>query len=142
MGAAVGVTLGRLAEVLNATLDAHPERVVTGVATLASAGASDLAYVADRRHLDDARASRAGAFLAPSDVSGLPAPTLSCRDPRLALAEVLTLFHPTTPPAPGVDASARVAGDARIDPTASVGAFAVVESATIGARVRIDPFVY
>ena len=143
MGVGAGFTLGRLAEVLNATLDAHPERVVTGVASLTSAGASHLAYVADRDHLDAARASRAGAFLAPRDVTGLPAPTLMCRDPRLALAEVLTLFHPVTPPTPGIDASARVATDARVDPTASIGAFAVIESdVTIGPHVRIDPLVY
>jgi UDP-3-O-[3-hydroxymyristoyl] glucosamine N-acyltransferase len=143
MGAGAGFTLGRLAEVLNATLDAHPERVVMGVAPLASAGASQLAYVADRGHLDAARASRAGAFLAPGDVSGLPAPTLTCRDPRLALAEVLALFHPSMPPTPGIDAAARVAGDARVDPTASIGAFVVVEpGAAIGPRVRLHPLVY
>src|SRR5687767_13335459 len=107
MGAAAGFTLARLAEVLNATLDSQPERVVTGVAPLASAQASHLAYVADRDHLEAARASRAGAFLTPGDVSGLPAPTLKVRDPRLALAEVLALFHPVALPTPGIDASAR-----------------------------------
>jgi UDP-3-O-[3-hydroxymyristoyl] glucosamine N-acyltransferase len=143
MGAGAGFTLGRLAEVLDATLDAHPERVVTGVATLASAGPTDVAFVADRRHLAAARASRAGAFLASTDVTALPAPRLGCRDPRRALAAVLALFYPSTPPAPGVDVSARVAADARVDPTASIGALAVVESgASIGPRVRVDPLVY
>jgi len=143
MDAGAGFTLGRLAEVLDATLDAHPERVVTGVATLASAGPADVAFVADRRHLEAARGSRAGAFLTPADVTGLPAPTLGCRDPRWALAEVLTLFHPPISPAPGVDASARIAADARVDPTASIGALVVVESgASIGPRVRVDPLVY
>jgi UDP-3-O-[3-hydroxymyristoyl] glucosamine N-acyltransferase len=56
---------------------------------------------------------------------------------------VLALFHPPTLPAPGVDVSARVAADARVDPTASIGALAVVESgASIGPRVRVDPLVY
>jgi UDP-3-O-[3-hydroxymyristoyl] glucosamine N-acyltransferase len=143
MSAGAGFPLGRLAEALEATLDAHPERVVTGVAALASAGPDDLSYVADRHHLEPARASRAGAFLAPADVTGLPAPILHCRDPRRALAEVLALFHPATPPAPGVDASARIAPDARIDPTASIGALAVVEAgASIGPRVRVGPLVY
>ena len=143
MAAGPGFTLGRLAEVLNASLDAHPERVVNGVAPLATAGPSDLAYVADPRQLDAARASRAGAFLAPPGVNGLPAPTLTCGDPRVALADVLGLFHPAGPPAPGIDRSARVAADARVDPSAAIGAFAVVESgAVVGPRVRIDPLVY
>ena len=58
MGAGAGFTLGRPAEVRDATLDARPDRVVTGVATLASAGPSDVAFVADCRYLAAARASR------------------------------------------------------------------------------------
>lgn len=143
MSASAGLSLGRLAEALGATLDGPSDRVVTGVAALASAGPDDLSYVVDRRHLDTALASRAGAFLAPGDVTGLPAPILRCRDPRRALAVALTLFHPAAAPAPGVDASARIAPDARVDPTASIGAFAVVESGvSIGARVRVGPLVY
>ena len=143
MSAGAGFALGRLAQVLEATLDAHPERVVTGVATLASAGPDDLAYVADGDHVAPARASRAGAFLAPFGVSGLPAPTLQCREPRRALAAVLDLFHPAAAVVPGIDSSARVASDAQIDASASVGVLAVVESgATIGAGVRVGALAY
>jgi UDP-3-O-[3-hydroxymyristoyl] glucosamine N-acyltransferase len=128
---------------LEATLDAHPERVVTGVAPLASAGPEDLSYVADRDHVEAARASRAAAFIAPLGVTGLPAPTLACREPRRALATALGFFHPVPEPLPGVDASARVAADARIDPSASIGALAVVEGgASIGAHVRVGALVY
>lgn len=143
MGAGAGFALGRLAQMLEATLDGQPERVVTGVAALASAGPDDLTYIADHAHLESARASRAGAFIAPVGLSGLPAPTLRCREPRRALATVLHLFHPGVEPAPGIDESARVAADARVHPTASIGALAVVESgAVIGARVWVGPLVY
>ena len=143
MSRGAGFALGRLAQLLEATLDAHPERVVTGVASLTSAGPDDLSYVADRDHVASALVSRAGAFIAPHGVQGLPAPTLACRDPRRGLATALNLFHPSAEPVPGVDASARIAPDARIHPTASIGAMAVVESgATIGAHVRVGPLVY
>ena len=143
MSAGAGFALGRLAQALDATLDAHPERLVTGVASLASAGPDDLAYVGDRGHLEPARASRAGAFIAPLDVTGLPAPVLRCREPRLALAAALKLFHPAVEAVPGIDGSARVAPGARVDPTASVGALAVVEAgASIGPRARIGPLVW
>src|SRR5215468_7085861 len=108
MGAGASFTLGRLAEVLNAALEGEAERVVTGVAPLGTATASHLAYVAGRRQLPAARASHAGAFLAPTGVTGLPAPTLRCADSRRALAAVLTLFHPPAVPVPGVDRTARV----------------------------------
>ena len=143
MSAGAAIPLSRLAAMLEATLDAEPERVVTGVASLASAGPDDLSYVADRRQLEAARISRAGAFLASTDAIGLPAPALRCQDPRRALAMALRLFYPNVPAEPGVDASARVASGARIDPTATVGPLAVVESgASIGPRARIGALVY
>jgi len=143
MGAGAGFALGRLAQMLEATLDAQPERVVTGVTDLASAGPDDLTYVADHEHLESARASRAGAFIAPHGLTGLPAPALHCREPRRALATVLHLFHPAVERAPGIDESARVAADARVHPTASIAALAVVESgAVIGARAWVGPLVY
>jgi UDP-3-O-[3-hydroxymyristoyl] glucosamine N-acyltransferase len=143
MGDGAGLTLGRLAEALKATLDAHPERVVIGIAPLPTAGPDQLAYVGDRRQLAAARASRAGAFLVPEDLQGLPAPALRCRDPRRALATALSLFHPAPPAVPGIDPSAHVATGARVDPTASVGALAIVESgASIGPRARVGPLVY
>ena len=143
MSPGAGFALGRLAQLLEATLDAHPERVVTGVAPLASAGPDDLAFVADREHLEPARASRAGAFIAPAGFTGLPAPVLGCREPRRALAAVLKLFHPRVEPVPGIDGSARVAPGALVDPTASIGALAVIETgASIGPRVRVGPLVW
>jgi UDP-3-O-[3-hydroxymyristoyl] glucosamine N-acyltransferase len=143
MSTGAGFALGRLAQLLQATLDADPERVVRGVAPLASAGPDDLSYVADLDHVAPAHASRAGAFIAPAGVSGLPAPTLACREPRRALAAALNLFHPAALPVAGIDASARIAPGARIDPSASVGALAVVEAgASIGAHVRIGALVY
>ncbi len=135
--------LGDLARVLGATLDREPELVVSGVAPLETAGPAHIGFLSEARYQDRARASRAGAFLAPEDAGGLPAPTLRCRVPRLALADLLGLFHPPVPLAPGVDPSAIVAADALVDPTASVGALSVIESgATIGPAVRIHPLVY
>jgi UDP-3-O-[3-hydroxymyristoyl] glucosamine N-acyltransferase len=143
MSAGAGFPLGRLARMLEATLTAEPERVVTGVAPLDRAGPDDLGYVAGRRHLDAARASRAGAFIAPADLAGLAAPVLACRDPRRALATVLALFHPRVEAVAGRDPSACVADGARVDPTASIGALAVIEAgASIGPRARVGPLGY
>ena len=142
MGGA-GFTLGQLAAILKGTVDGDAARVVTGVATLEAAGPQHIAFVADGRYRQAALASRAGAFLAADDVHDLPAPVIRCREPRLTLIELLHLFHPPASVVAGVDASARVASDARVHPTATVGALAVVEAgAVIGAHVRLHPLVY
>ncbi|MGH7389227.1 MAG: UDP-3-O-(3-hydroxymyristoyl)glucosamine N-acyltransferase [Candidatus Rokuibacteriota bacterium] len=143
MGQGPGFTLGRLAAALGLTLEGDATRSVTGVAALEAAGPDDIAFVADARHRDSALASRAGAFLAPLDLAGLPAPVLRAAAPRLVLADLLALFHPPAAAPPGIAASAVVGAGARVAATASVGALAVVEAgAVIGERVRIHPLAY
>lgn len=143
MGEPAGFTLGELAEALHAKLEGDPARRVTGVAPLETAGPEQIAFLIDPRYRAAAEASRAGAFLVPDDVSGLPGPLLRSSAPRQALISLLTLFHPPAAPPPGIDPSAVVAADARIDPSAWVGALAVIEArAVIGPGVRIHPLVY
>jgi UDP-3-O-[3-hydroxymyristoyl] glucosamine N-acyltransferase len=131
-------TLGQLAEALDATLDGDPTRVVTGVAPLDAASSDDISFLTDRRYERAARASRAGAFVAPPGTSGLPGPVLGCASPQLAMIRLLSLFHPALPAIPGIAASAIVDRTATVDATATVGPLAVVEAgASIGARVRV-----
>jgi UDP-3-O-[3-hydroxymyristoyl] glucosamine N-acyltransferase len=141
--AKAGFTLGELAEVLHAKLDGDPGRVVTGVAPLESAGPEHVSFLTDPRYRDAALASRAGAFVAALDTTGLPGPILRVAAPQHALIDLLSIFHPPTLVRPGVDPTAVVAADARVDPGASVGALCVVESgAVIGPGVRLHPHVY
>jgi UDP-3-O-[3-hydroxymyristoyl] glucosamine N-acyltransferase len=137
------LTLGQIAAALGATVEGDPSRVVRGVAPLDTAGPADVSFVTDPRYASAAQASRAGAFVAPPGVTGLPAPVLRAAAPRLALIDLIALFHPPTPLAPGVHPTAVVAADARVAPTASVGALAVVEAgAEIGAGARLHPLTY
>jgi UDP-3-O-[3-hydroxymyristoyl] glucosamine N-acyltransferase len=131
-------TLGRLADALGASLVGDATRVVTGVAPLETAGPEDVSFLTDRKYLAQAAASRAGALLVAREVSGLPGALLQVDHPQQALIALLELFHPQTPPPPGVHPSACVAESARIDRSASVAALAVVEAeAVIGPRSRV-----
>jgi UDP-3-O-[3-hydroxymyristoyl] glucosamine N-acyltransferase len=138
-----GLTLAQIATALGATLEGDPSRVLRGVAPLDTAGPADVSFVTDLRYAAAAQTSRAGAFLAPPGVSGLPAPVLRIAAPRLALIDLIALFHPSAPLASGVHPTAVVAADARVAPTASVGALTVIEAgAEIGAGARLHPLVY
>ena len=138
-----GFTLGQLAQILGATLEGDARRMVTGVAPLETAGPDQVSFLTHARYQDAAKASRAGAFVADTQVAGLPAPVLRVREPQQALVDLLHLFHPPAAIVPGVHPTAVVAADARIDPTTAIGAHAVVEAgARIGPRVRVGPLVY
>ena len=126
MGTSAGFTLGELAATLGAKLEGDPDRRVTGVAPLETAGPEQISFLIDARYRPAAEASRAGALLVADSMSGLPAPLLRSSSPQQALIALLTLFHPVAPPPAGIDSSAMVARDARIDASASIGALAVI----------------
>lgn len=143
MAKGAGFTLRELARALHATLEGDAAAVVTGVAPLESAGPDQISFLVDARYVELAKASRAGAFLAGPEVSGLPAPVLRVGAPQQALIDLLTLFHPPAAVVAGVAPSAVVARDASLAPTATVGALAVIESgAVIGPHVRIGPLAF
>jgi UDP-3-O-[3-hydroxymyristoyl] glucosamine N-acyltransferase len=136
-------TLGRLAEALGATLAGDPERVVTGVAPLDKAGPEDVSFLVNPRYLRAAVQSAAGAVVVDRGVEGLPQALLRVDSAQAALIPLLRCFYPEAPVQPGVHPAAIVAVDARLDPTASVGAGAIVEAgAVIGARSRIGALCF
>jgi UDP-3-O-[3-hydroxymyristoyl] glucosamine N-acyltransferase len=136
-------TLGQLAEALGGVVEGDHERVVSGVATLESAGPHQISFCTDPRYQGAARASGAGAFLAPPEITDLPGPVVRTANAPLAFVRLLQLFYPEAPTPPGVHPTAVVAAAASVDPTAAVGALAVIESgAVVGRGVRVGPLVY
>lgn len=127
------LTLGELAERLGATVTGDENRVVTGLATLASAGPEQLSFLANRRYLPQLRDTRAAAVILHPDLAEqCPVATLQATDPYLLFARATALFVELPGAEPGVHASAVVAAGAQVHPTASIGPLAVVEA---GARV-------
>jgi UDP-3-O-[3-hydroxymyristoyl] glucosamine N-acyltransferase len=135
--------LDELARLVGGDLEGGAALEVEGFATLESAGPRDLSFVAAARHLDAARKSRAGAFVAPPglDLGGRPA--IRVAQPYAAVAVLLGVFFPESPMAPGVHPTAHVAPTARVSPEAHIGAFAVVsEGAAVGRGAVVHPHAF
>jgi UDP-3-O-[3-hydroxymyristoyl] glucosamine N-acyltransferase len=158
IGAASG---GRLAATIHGAADTR----IDGLAPLATAGPSDLAFLANPRYRSDALTTRAGAVVLSPDsarqleAAGQPLPVLVVVDqPYAWFAHAAQRLHPAPPVVPGVAPTADVAPSAQVDPTACVepgafvgagaaigagafiGAGAVVgEEAVIGAGTRLHP---
>ena len=122
------------------------DRQISGLAPLNAAGATDVSFINSKRYLASLSASEAGAVivakaLAPEVPAAIDA--IICADPDAAWAKASALFHPKRLIAPGVHATANVAADAMIDPSAEIGAFACVESgAMIGPDCRIGAYSF
>jgi UDP-3-O-[3-hydroxymyristoyl] glucosamine N-acyltransferase len=142
LNAAIGrASGGRLV----ATIQGSADTRIDGLAPLASARATDLAFLANPRYRNDALTTRAGAVvLSPASAAqlasdGRPVPALVVVDhPYAWFAYAAQVLHPAEPVVPGIATEAAVAPSARIDPTACVEPGAIVGArATIGAGVRI-----
>jgi UDP-3-O-[3-hydroxymyristoyl] glucosamine N-acyltransferase len=132
---------------LPARLEGDPALVLSGVAPLESAGAAELAFLANPRYRDQARHSGAGAIvlteaehaaLFPQGRSGGAA--IVCGAPYAWFAWAAQALAPPSGFAPGRAASAVVAADAQVDPAACIDERAVVQSgAVVGAGAWIGP---
>ena len=127
------ITLGQLAEFLGATLRGPADKQITGLATLQEAGPDQVSFLANPQYRKFLATTQAAAvLLKPADAEGYAADVLLVPDPYLAYARISHLFDPKPKAAVGVHPTAVVAADAFVDPAASVGAYAVIES---GARI-------
>ena len=116
-------------------LDVHGDATVavTGVATLATAGADDLAFLANPRYRSQLEQSRAGiVVLRRADAEGYAGTALIAPDPYVAYARIAALFEAKPGFVAGIHASAIVDPTAQVDPSVSIGAFT-----SIGARTRV-----
>ncbi len=117
--------------------------MLTGVAPLQTAGATEVSFLDNRKYLAALEATRAGAVLLhPDNATHVPAGCVAVvtPEPYAAWARVALLFHPLPPLRPGIHPSAVVSPDATIASSAEVGPLAVIGSgAEIGPRCRIGP---
>ncbi|TLX54043.1 UDP-3-O-(3-hydroxymyristoyl)glucosamine N-acyltransferase [Stutzerimonas nosocomialis] len=132
-------TLGDLAERLGATLRGDGAMPIRGLATLQDAGADQLSFLANAQYRKFLGSTRAGAVLLKADdAAAYAGAALVVDNPYLAYAQASHLFETRPPVAPGVHASAVVSATAEVDPSASLGAFVVIEEgAWIGPDVVI-----
>jgi len=128
-----------LAEWLSAAFEGDPEKELSGVAALETAGAADLAFVGSRKAAQQAQSSAAGCLIVPPDYQNPGGQTLiRVEQPRAAFARAVGRFHPPPQLAPGVHPTAVIAPGAQIAPDVAIGPHvAVGEGSRISAGSRI-----
>ena len=142
MSPAAGHSLSDLAARLGGRVRGEARLVVDGVAPLQTAGPKELSFLSNPKYLSLALATRAAAVMVAEGVD-LPGRTLLVvRDPYLALASLLAIFHPVTRPAAGVSPDAVLGKDCRLGDGVCVMARAVLgDGCRIGDRAVVMPGV-
>jgi UDP-3-O-[3-hydroxymyristoyl] glucosamine N-acyltransferase len=124
-------------------LAAGRDLLLVGVAPLQMAGPNEVSFLDNRHYASALEQTLAGAVIVHPDMQArVPAATVPIvtTEPYAGWARVAALFHPVPPVSPGIHATAIVAENAMVDPTAEVGPLSIIEAAAeIGPRCRIGP---
>jgi UDP-3-O-[3-hydroxymyristoyl] glucosamine N-acyltransferase len=119
------VKLKKLAELVSGAIVGEADVEIKGVSPIEEAGAGDLVFVLEDKYLAPALNSKASAVVAPVSASVKAKSAILVKNPRLAMARILAHFAPKPGVKPGIHKASVIA-----------------ESARIGKRVTIYPFVY
>ena len=137
----IEITLGELAERLEASLQGDASTLINGLSTIDGAGAGQLTFLANphyRRYLDGCKA--AAVLLREEDLEHCHTAALVVKDPYLAYAKLSHLFETRPDAVKGIHPTAVVASSAQVAASASVGAYAVIDDyAVIGENTIIGP---
>jgi len=138
-------TLRELAVICGATLDGDGDKVVTGPASLAEAGPTEVSFLANPRYAQQITDTAAAAVIVGADYEGSVADLdiLRCEDPNRAFTEVVKAFSEAEcSVAQGIDESAIVDPSAEVHPDACVGALVYIgPRARVGSAAVLHPNV-
>jgi UDP-3-O-[3-hydroxymyristoyl] glucosamine N-acyltransferase len=132
--------LADLAQHLGATLQGDPAILITGVASIETAGPGDLTFVANPKYAALARTTRAGAVLVEPDFTEISASTLRITNPYLAFARAIELFYKSPAYPPGIHPTAVISPSAKIGANPHIGAYVVIgDNVTLGDNAVLLP---
>ncbi len=128
--------LSAIASALNLRLEhGSAEIEITGLNGIEQAGPGELTFVSNPKYAAAARRTKASAVIVAEDFPAIAAAMLRAKDPYLAFARALELFHQPARYTPGVHPTAVVASSARIGANAHLGPYVVIgEEVQIGAN--------
>jgi UDP-3-O-[3-hydroxymyristoyl] glucosamine N-acyltransferase len=128
--------LSQIASALDTRLEnGSPDTEITGLNGIEHAGPGELTFVSNLKYAAAARSTKASAVIVGEDSPAIPAAMLRAKDPYLAFAQALELFHQPMRYVPGVHATAVVNASARIGTNAHIGPYVVIdENVEIGAN--------
>jgi UDP-3-O-[3-hydroxymyristoyl] glucosamine N-acyltransferase len=132
-------TLADLAQRINAEWVGDPQYKIFSIATLQSATAKDLSFIANPAYVKYLATTQAGAVIVhPSLAHEVRGQKLMVANPYVSYAELTRLFDQTHEPSPGVHISAAIGKECVLGKNISVGAHAVIaDGVTLGDGVVV-----
>jgi UDP-3-O-[3-hydroxymyristoyl] glucosamine N-acyltransferase len=131
--------LSEIAARLQCELEGDPDVEVTAIATLETALAGELSFLANPKYRFEVDTTRASALIVGrQEVVTRPISLLRHSNPYMAFAKAVEIFSPSPERPPAIHPTASIAPTAKIGDAVNIGAYAVIEkNAVVGSRVTI-----
>jgi UDP-3-O-[3-hydroxymyristoyl] glucosamine N-acyltransferase len=119
--------LSQIASALGARLEnGSPDIDIAGVAGIEDAGPGQITFLSNPKYASAARTTRAAAVIVTEDFPALSTAMLRSKNPYLAFAQAIELFHQPMKYVPGIHPTAVIDASAKIGNKAHIGPYAVV----------------
>lgn len=127
----------KLADIVSATgarlENGSSDTKVTGVAGIEEAGPGQITFVANPKYAAAAKSTKASAVIVSEDFPSIPPAMLRSKNPYLAFARAIALFHPPLQYAAGIHPTAVIHPTSKIGRGAHIGPYVVIDqNVTIG----------
>lgn len=135
------IRLADLAQQLDAILHGDGEIVISGVASMRSAGTGQITFLANSRYREQLSQCQADAVvLTEADLASCKSAALVVKNPYLTYAKMAQILDTTPTPAVNIASSAVISPEASLGKNIAIGANAVIESGVLlGDNVIIGP---
>ena len=126
--------LSQIASALGARIEnGSPDAEITGVAGIEDAVPGQITFVSNPKYASAARSTKASAVIVSEDFPALSVAMLRSKNPYLAFAHAIALFHELPKYVPGIHPTAVIDASARVGANAHVGPYVVIgEDVQIG----------
>jgi UDP-3-O-[3-hydroxymyristoyl] glucosamine N-acyltransferase len=120
--------LSQIADVLEARLEnGSPDTEINGIAGIEAAAPGDLTFVANPKYSAQAKTTNASAVIVGLDFPAISSAMLRAKNPYLAFAHAIKLFHEPPKYQPGIHATAVIHRSAEVGENAHIGPYVVID---------------
>ncbi|MBM3262962.1 MAG: UDP-3-O-(3-hydroxymyristoyl)glucosamine N-acyltransferase [candidate division Zixibacteria bacterium] len=132
-------TLAEIAAIVGGDLVGDGTVIIERVASLEDADGVSVSFLSRVRQAGRLKETRAAAAIVPHTLATAPLPIIRVRSPERAVAALLTVCLPPTPPAPpGIHPTAVISPSAVLSDDVAIGPYVVIgDRATLGSGVAI-----
>lgn len=138
-------TVGKIAEMVGGSVNGDSSIEIIGAAGLDKASHGQITFLSNDKYITETASTAASAILVHQKYADktFTVPTISVDNVYSALAEILTLFDSREDRSPEISDMAFVSGTAKVDATAHVSAFSILEDdVQVGPGTHILGHVY